>query len=627
VEAALAGAGEARRTGASARRSRRAASRRRAKDHQTLAAALALFAAVDLAHVLPVLAAGPATHVRSLRSAGRYAGTIASDHQLVVWEVFRNARALLRSPGRFFDAEQCFPTPRSLALGEPMLAMGVLAIPAWLLGADPVAAYNTAFLALPLLAALAMFLLVREWTGSAAAATLAGLLFGFHPARLWDPVHPYAYDSSWSIFAILFAGRWLRAGRWRDALAVAACASLQLGASFYPFVAGALAAGPLALALVWRERLGRVRPAQIVAVAGLVAAFAAWLFAPYLALREAGVLAPRTLQVFAAPGWYLPRAKLFPGVACIALALAAFAVPARGAALGPGGPRLALALGGALAVLVAGGPGWRALAALLPGFDSVRAPETVSRGLHLALAALAGIGCARGLARLPRRAVRPAAAALLAAALAEVLWTGALGPAAVQRFAPARIAPDAEDVRFYAELARAGDAGPILDVPLPRLGGEVFWPGTAPWILLSAYHGRPTSACLSSYLPDTRRLEALVKNLPSPQAVRELADLGFATVVHHHHDLADFESRARGDPRRARIALELRGFEREAARPGGTLRPLHRTSRLAAWALSPPAAPEPARPGPPPGVRGHGRMGAPEAGRMGAPDTGSDQSR
>jgi hypothetical protein len=595
--AALAGPGEARRAGA------------------TLAAALALFAAVDLAHFLPVLAAGPGTHVRSLRSAGRYAGTITSDHQLVVWEVFRNARALLRSPGRFFEAEQCFPTRRSLALGDPMLAMSVLAIPAWLLGAEPVAAYNTAFLALPLLAALAMFLLVREWTGSAAAATLAGLLFGFHPARHWDPVHPFAYDSSWSVFAILFAGRWLRAGRWRDALALAACASLQLGASFYPFVAGMLVAGPVGLVLLWRERLGRARPVQIAAVAGLVAAFAAWLFAPYLALREAGVLAPRTLQAFAAPGWYLPRAKLFPGVVCIALALAAFAVPARGTAVGRGGPRFALALGGALAVLVAGGPGWRALAALFPGFDSVRGPETVSRGLHLALAALAGIGCARGLARLPPRAVCPGAGAILAAALAEVLWTGALGPAAVQRFAAARIAPDAEEVRFYAELARAGDSGPILDVPLPRLGDEVFWPGTAPWVLLSAYHGRPTSACLSSYLPDTQRLEALVKRLPSPHAVRELAALGFATVVHHHHDLTDFESRPRGDSRRARIALELRSFEREAARPGGTLRPIHSTPRLSAWALSPPSA----REAPPAGLPGHGRMGA--------PDTREDQSR
>jgi hypothetical protein len=589
----LAGAGEARRAGA------------------TLAAALALFAAADLAHFLPVLAAGPREHVRSLRSAGRYAGTIASDHRVVVWEAFRNARALVRSPGRFFDAEHCFPTRRSLALGEPMLAMGVLAIPAFLLGAEPVPAYNAVFLALPLLAALAMFLLVRDWTGSAAAAALAGLVYGFHPARLWDPVHPYVYDTSWSVLALFFAGRWLRSGRWRDALAVAAFASLQLGASFYPAVAAALVAGPLALVLVRREGLGRARPAQIAAVAALVAAFAAWLLAPYLELRRAGILTARALQSFAAPDWYLPGAKLFPGLVCTGLALAAFAVPAPAAQASRGDPRWALLLGGALAALVAGGPGWRALAALLPGFDSVRAPETVSRGVHLAACALAGIGCARALAALPRRAARATAAALLLAAATETLWTGALGPAAAARFAVARVAPEPEDVGFYAELARAGDAGPILDLPLPRLGGAVYWPATAPWILLSAYHARPTSACLSSYLPDTRRLEVLAGRLPSPEAARELAALGFATVVHHHH-LAAFDEagRPRSDPGRARVARELRAFEREAVRAEGALRPLLAGPRLAAFSLR--APPDPERPRPAAPARAHGRPAGPD---------------
>jgi hypothetical protein len=561
--------------------------------HAALAGAIALFALADAAHFWPVLVAGPREHVRSIHGAGRFVAGIASDHRAVVWEVFRNARALLRSPHRFFEAEYCYPAPHSLALGEPMVAMGVLAIPAFLLGAEPVLAYNTVFLALPLIAALAMFLLVRDWTGSAAAATLAGLLYGFHPARLGDPVHPYVYDTSWGVLAVFFAGRWLRAGRWRDALAVAACSSLQLGASFYPFVAALLVAGPLGLSLLRREGLGRARPVQIAVVAGLVAAFAVWLFAPYLALRDAGILAPRVRQKFAALVWYLPGERLFPGVVCTLLALAAFAIPARATSFGRGAPRLALLVGGVLAALAAGGPGWRALAALLPGFDTVRAPETVSRGLHLALCALAGIGLARCLAALPRRATSAASAAVLLFALVEVVWTGALGPPAARRFKPENVAPDAEDVRFHAELARAGDAGPILDLPLPSFGRGVYWPATSPWILLSAYHGRPTSSCLSSYLPDTRRLQTLAASLPSPDAVRELAALGFTTIVFHHalaEVAADAPVPAAG--RLAPIAAELRAFEREAARPEGSLRLLRSGPRLAAFSLRPRGAPE-----------------------------------
>ena len=125
-------------SGTARERSRGPAEARRSR--AGLVASLALFAAVDLAHFLPVLRAGPSEHVHSIRDPKRYERIIASDHHLVVWEAFRNARTLVRAPSRFFDAELCHPTPRSLALGEPMLALGVLAIPAYLLGADPILA-------------------------------------------------------------------------------------------------------------------------------------------------------------------------------------------------------------------------------------------------------------------------------------------------------------------------------------------------------------------------------------------------------------------------------------------------------------------------------------------------------
>jgi hypothetical protein len=83
-------------------------------------------------------------------------GPAKADLSFVVWLVARNARTLLREPGRLFDAEPCAPAPEALALGEPGLTLGLLAVPAWLATGDPVATFDLLSLALPLLAALAM---------------------------------------------------------------------------------------------------------------------------------------------------------------------------------------------------------------------------------------------------------------------------------------------------------------------------------------------------------------------------------------------------------------------------------------------------------------------------------------
>jgi hypothetical protein len=133
------------------------------------------------------------------------AGVVLADHRFLVWQVTRNARSLLHAPLRFFDAEHCYPTRGSLALADPLLTMGLLATVPHALGGDPLLTYNAVVFALPVLSALAMFLLVREWTASAAAGAVAGLLYGFHPARLSNPIHPHIYDTTWVVFAAWFA--------------------------------------------------------------------------------------------------------------------------------------------------------------------------------------------------------------------------------------------------------------------------------------------------------------------------------------------------------------------------------------------------------------------------------------
>jgi hypothetical protein len=85
------------------------------------------------------------------------------DQQFVVWAVSRNARTLVTRPLDIFDSEQCFPTENSLALGEPVIAMGVLGIPVWLVSGDPVLIYNVVLLLMSMCAALAMYWLIVEW--------------------------------------------------------------------------------------------------------------------------------------------------------------------------------------------------------------------------------------------------------------------------------------------------------------------------------------------------------------------------------------------------------------------------------------------------------------------------------
>ena len=173
-----------------------------------------------------------------------------TDQGFVAWLVSRNARTWTESPTRIFDGEICHPTSQSLALGEPALTLGVLAIPAWWLTGDPLWTYNSVVWILPLFSACMMFFVVKNWTGNAFAGGVAALLYGFHSARLSDPTHLYVPDTVWTLLALFFFRRWLLNGRWRDVCALGGAVSLQIGGSLYPLIAGAAVGLPFAIWLL-----------------------------------------------------------------------------------------------------------------------------------------------------------------------------------------------------------------------------------------------------------------------------------------------------------------------------------------------------------------------------------------
>ena len=494
------------------------------------------------------------------------------DHRFTVWLVARNAYTLLNRPGAFFDAEPCHPAENALAFGEPGLALGLLGTPAWLLTGDPVTTYNAVVLAFLLIAPFAMFLLVRDWTGSPAAGIVAGLLYGFHEIRALDVMHLYIYDSAWTVLALLFAKRWLEHARWRDALGLAGSVALQLGGSLYPLIAAMAIALPVSVWLAARYGLRRLRPAQVTVVLGTILLTAAFVFTPYLELHGSGALPARDLRAFLMWPELLPGAARFPGWVLLLLAAAGLAA---GRLPRGGDPRWALLAAALLTFSLAASPRfYLAIAAVVPGAEVIRAVTLVYAGTHLTLCILAGLGAAALLRITPRRYAVWAAVALIACAYLDTLRPRTLGLTPRFRYAMLRLRPDEAALAFYRMLETQGNDGPILEVPLAP---DNYGPATDV-ILLSAYHHRRVSACYNSFWPDeAARVTELSSRLPRPLALQALRQLGFTTMVVHH-----------GKPD-SYAELHRQAIENFANATGDRfLRRLHADEALTAYAITAP---------------------------------------
>jgi hypothetical protein len=123
-----------------------------------------------------------------------------------------------------------------------------------------------------------------------------------------------------------------------------------------------------------------------------------------------------------------------------------------------------------------------------------------------------------------------------------------------------------------------GNRGPLLELPLDGERGRPISLGAAR-ILISAWHGRTTSACFGSFASSRREeLAAHIAGLPARESAAALREQGFTTLVLHH-----------GQRRAASPLLEL--FERASRAPDAPFEELQRTDALSAFALRPAADP------------------------------------
>lgn len=483
-----------------------------------------------------------------------------SDQSFVAWVVARNARTWTHEPWHLFDAETCHPTERALALGEPVLSHGLLAAPFWAASHDPLFTVNAIVWLLPLLGAIAMFLLVRDLTQTPAAGIVAGLLYGFSAVRNADMLHFYIYDTSGIVLGILFANRWLATGRWRYALGLAAAITFQIGGSLYPLIAAVVIAPPLFAWMLVRHGAGRTHWLQWLVVVGLGAGAGFLVFEPYLTLRASGGLETRGLRAFAAWRFMFPGGPLFAGWTTWLLATVAFATifwrrlrQARCAGTDRALLAVLIACAAVLLVLAAGGNAgdrlldelqgltpsgawpnpYALIERIVPGLGSVRAPLRVHVGVDLLLSLLAGLGTAAMLRSVPGRWAPAAAAIIVAIVFVDTLRPEISGlPSRIEVLTP-RVRPAEDTLDLYRRLAEDGPGGPIFEAPFGPLH-QIQYSET---VLLSAYHHQRTSACASSYRQAKfEQMQTFSAELPSRDAVEGLCGLGFRSFVVHHAD-------------------------------------------------------------------------------------------
>jgi len=413
----------------------------------------------------------------------------AGDSAFFAWAIGWERHALLTSPTRLPHGNMFFPLRYTLGMDEPVLGTSVLVLPLALVTDDAVLLYNVARLLTFALSALSAYLLARALGAAEGPSLLAGAAFAFSPVRVDQIAHLSTLGTQWLPLVVLFAFRFFRDGRARDALAAGALFALEAYACGYHGVIGLLVLPLSFLPLLW-GRWSRLPWA--VAAAGL----AAILLLPLYLLHRAAleplgyVRGPEETATFSAAlesflatsswnhVWGEATASfrttysnnLFPGLALPLLALGGGITLWRSGRR-PSREALALVVMALATVAVALGPEVRvlghdlfpgpfALARELPLFRMIRVPSRAGIFLVLPLAMLAAKALT---AWRPRPVVLGAVAAL---AIAETLIAPIPMPAWAQVVDTRKPPPP-----VYAWLAAQPGTPVIAELPMLDIRG------------------------------------------------------------------------------------------------------------------------------------------------------------
>lgn len=439
------------------------------------------------------------------------------DGRLNAWILAWDVHAIVRDPGRLFQAPIFHPLPDALAFSENLLVPAVLAAPALLLG-GPVLGYNLVLLLSLVVSGLGAQLLVRRASGDRLAAFVAGAVFAVGSHRWIRLAHIHAQVTLFLPFALLALDRFWERRTLRRALVVGLLLALQGLSSVY---LGAITATALAAAIA-AGLLGGLRPRDLARLAaGLLVAgiLMAPVVRPYLRMRAfegmewtlADVATyATTLESYAASGTRLygpltqrhldperVRDTVFPGLVPLVLGLA-------GLASAPRRYQAVALLASAIAVAASLGPEtalYRFLHEHVIFVRGIRALSRFSLIPVLSLAVLAGFALA-GRWRLSLAAL---VVMLLESSNVPIRYAAYTGPPAPARWL-------------------AGKQGAVAYLPLGERDTEAMLDGVA--------HFRPLVNGDSGFVPRpyTRVME-LLEGPVSDEGLRLLRAIGVRHVV------------------------------------------------------------------------------------------------
>jgi hypothetical protein len=419
---------------------------------------------------------------RPLAARMRSTTLAKADAAIYVWEVNWLSGHLL-SPGELFEGNIFVPTRHAALLSDLALGTALLVAPLRPFLRDPLALYNVGVLVTLTFGAWAFHRLVLALTGNVGASVLAGMLAAFGSHQL---LHVYQLNLVNIGFLALFLAALHRlfgpSRPWLSALLVGIAFALNGLSSAYFAVAAAVLALTFALG-----NLPRFRSRDFCIACAAAVAVGALLMWPYIRafswLQETeGLERPLEASIEQAfrpsrdlsSDAYVYRyglgnegQRLFPGLACLLLALVACVRRVRtwGLYLGGGAALLLLSLGPA--VDFAGQQlslPYAALFGVRP-FNAMMHPYSFAAVARFCACVLAGLGFAAAAGR-DTPVVRALAVVI---GLAEVL-----SPGAAVRDIPAGVPA------IYGALDSL-PAGAVLDIPVEA-------PDAMIW---AARHGKP----------------------------------------------------------------------------------------------------------------------------------------
>lgn len=483
------------------------------------------------------------------------------------WQVAWGGHALTSQPFEFFQSNQFWPEPDSLAFGDALIGYA----PAGLIGEGPhdaVVRYDLLFLFAYALCFFGAYWLGRELGLGPAGAALVAAAFAYAPFRLEQDGHMQVISSGGIPLTLALGVRALRLQRPWLLVAASAVAAWQVSIGFaigLPFTYLLMLLVAIG-AIVWlrRGRPGLDRRMLVAGIAGAAIFITAvgLISLPYFRVADAypeATRPPSTVEEFSGPlsvfilnsdeNWVWGDATLslfnevnnpaektlFPGLVILLLA---------GVGLGSSSfPRwLRVGLGVSALVLwvlelgFQEEDGWlwpyRIVYDLLPGWEAIRTPGRLATFSSLALALLAGAG-AESTLRAARRRLgrRPPAIGARAASAAVASLAALLVLAVVVEGRGLPFDPFDDQDQPVVDLVPPS----VADVPAPQLhlpaeGGEenrryLLWSSDGfPEIVNGRASTRPDSI---------EQLILEMRSFPDRASVARLRDYGVRSVILH----------------------------------------------------------------------------------------------